>query len=172
MDVNLDKTTGNINSLEDRLWLAANLISLEEHSYSSYLRTSDCKYIRMMEVFRQDRITVLKDILGINAPNCEAELWCMFKHTLGAAMRAYESGNRETDINMEIADMYFGISKKMIEQSFEILEAIKLDNTPAEKQVDNIQTQTREFKMLDAPIKTKDIEKKHGLLYYLKCCLE
>lgn len=169
MDLNLDKDTGNIKSLEDRLWLAANLISLEEHAYSSYLRTSDYKYIRMMEIYRQQRIIVFNDLLGIDAPNCEAELWCMFKHALGGAMRAYESGNRETGTNIDLSSKYFSISKILIEQAFEILENIKSVKTLKETSKYKIETESKESKIVDTPNIHKE---KHGLLYYLKCCLE
>ena len=122
--MDLDKTNGNINSLEDRLWLAANLVSLEEHAYSSYLRTSNWKYVKMMEVYREQRIKVFEEILGAHAALHEAEIWCMFKHTLGAAMRAYESGNRDTQTDPILASVYFDISKTLIEQAYEMIEII------------------------------------------------
>lgn len=176
-NMDLDKTNGNINSLEDRLWLAANLVSLEEHAYSSYLRTSDWKYVKMMEVYREQRIKVFEEILGAHAALHEAEIWCMFKHTLGAAMRAYESGNRDTQTDPILASVYFDISKKMIEQAFEMIEIIvaseeyvkreDLGKPDAYKKLPEPENAT----VSGSTEKTTKKEKK-GILYYLKCCLE
>ena len=184
-NMDLDKTNGNINSLEDRLWLAANLVSLEEHAYSSYLRTSDWKYVKMMEVYREQRIKVFEEILGAHAALHEAEIWCMFKHTLGAAMRAYESGNRDTQTDPILASVYFDISKTLIEQAFEMIEIIvssegnvrredlglsATEQIKGKKQDDEIPADKRPGAAVlsDKP----EIKGKKGILYYLKCCLE
>lgn len=193
-DLDLNKTTGNINSLEDRLWLAANLVSLEEHAYSSYLRTSDWKYVKMMEVYREQRIRVFQEILGTNAALHEAEIWCMFKHTLGAAMRAYESGNRDTQADPILASVYFNISKTLIEQAFEMIEIIvssegnvrgeDLGLSATDEKISpdiRMPEQIKEKKQdSDMPGDRRpavsaaqpEVKEKKGLLYYLKCCLE
>lgn len=193
-NMDLDKTNGNINSLEDRLWLAANLISLEEHAYSSYLRTSNWKYVKMMEVYREQRIKVFEEILGAHAALHEAEIWCMFKHTLGAAMRAYESGNRDTQTDPILASVYFDISKTLIEQAFEMIEIIvssegnvrreNLGLSATDEKISpdiRIPEQIKEKKQhSDMPGDRRpavsaaqpEAKEKKGLLYYLKCCLE
>ena len=174
-NIDLNKINGNINSLEDRLWLAANLVSLEEHAYSSYLRTSDWKYVKMMEVYREQRIKVFEEILGAHAALHEAEIWCMFKHTLGAAMRAYESGNRDTQTDPILASVYFDISKTLIEQAFEMIEIIVASEEYVKREnlgKPETYKKSPENTTVSGSTEKKKKKKKKGILYYLKCCLE
>ena len=80
---------GDVTSLEDRMWCCANLISLEEHALSSWARTGDDSFLEKLRLFRERRTRVMKGILGARAGEQKAEIWCMFKHLLSAAMRAF-----------------------------------------------------------------------------------
>ena len=61
----LDKeNTGDVNSLEDRLWALANTVSIEEHAVSSYLRTRDERFLEAAYKFRDIRRTHMQRILG------------------------------------------------------------------------------------------------------------
>lgn len=91
--LNKDKT-GDINSLEDRLWALANTVSIEEHSISSYLRTHDEKFLEVAYKFRDIRRTHMQRILGEGIAEHPAEIWCMTKHSLAAAMRYTEAASR------------------------------------------------------------------------------
>lgn len=170
----LDRT-GNIDSLEDRLWLAANLVSLEEHAYSSYLRTSDRRYIDMLGSFRENRTAVLKDMLGAAAAEQEAELWCMLKHTLGAAMRAYETGGREIARDPGLAETYFRISERMMDAALTIAAQKGVSAPGAGPAADTGPRGNQEKTVIQDKKQAADSDKskeKKGLFYYLKCCLE
>ena len=104
---------GDINSLEDRLWACANLISLEEHNYSSWLRTQDEFWLRDMEECRNMRQQLMTEILGEGSRHGEAELWCMFKHNAASAVRLWETGNRFAS-TPERANKYYEMSRNRI----------------------------------------------------------
>lgn len=91
----LDKDrTGDVNSLEDRLWALANTVSIEEHAVSSYLRTRDERFLEAAYKFRDIRRTHMQRILGEGIAEHPAEIWCMTKHSLAAAMRYTEAASR------------------------------------------------------------------------------
>lgn len=182
-DVNLDEK-GNVNSLEDRLWATANLVSLEEHSFSSWLRTKDDAFLDDMEKYRNDRQKLMRDILGDNAQMHTAELWCMFKHCLGGAMRAYESGNRYVKTQPEYAKQLFGISEQLIQAGLRIVylahNSPLKDTEPTEpiaekSPSDNIQQEKaetkNEAKSFESPSKQNRETAVQKFIKALKCCM-
>ena len=121
MDI-LKSSTGDINSLEDRLWACANIISLEEHNYSSWLRTKDEKWLADMNECRVIRQQLMSEILGEGIRHGDAEIWCMFKHNAGAAFRLWESGNRYSKEDPERAKKYYDMSKNRIGVMLALIE--------------------------------------------------
>lgn len=67
-----------------------NLISLEEHFLFSFAKTSDGKYLGMLEQARELRKRLLRKIVKEN----NAEDWCISKHLLAATMRLTEVGTK------------------------------------------------------------------------------
>ena len=121
MDI-FKSSTGDINSLEDRLWACANIISLEEHNYSSWLRTKDEKWLADMNECREIRQQLMSEILGEVIRHGDAEIWCMFKHNAGAAFRLWESGNRYSKEAPERAKKYYEMSKNRIGVMLALIE--------------------------------------------------
>ncbi len=76
---------------EDLSIALMNLISIEEHSYFSSMKTGNKKYIDMMNSVRELRKTLLKRIVK----NPKGEEWCISKHLLAASMRLIEVGTKE-----------------------------------------------------------------------------
>ena len=75
---------------EDLSIALMNLISLEEHFIFSYMKTSEKKYIEMLEQIRELRKKLLKKIVKEN----EGENWCASKHLLASSMRLIEVGTK------------------------------------------------------------------------------
>lgn len=180
---------GDINSLEDRLWACANLISLEEHNYSSWLRTQDEFWLRDMEECRNMRQQLMTEILGEGSRHGEAELWCMFKHNAASAVRLWETGNRFAS-TPERANKYYEMSRNRIgamlalmDTAREIKERIPFvqtktkipeahptvaDDTITVKADNSVMQETKNSgNKLKANVKTKVTR----VLEYLKCCL-
>lgn len=180
---------GDINSLEDRLWACANLISLEEHNYSSWLRTQDEFWLRDMEECRNMRQQLMTEILGEGSRHGEAELWCMFKHNAASAVRLWETGNRFA-ATPKRANEYYEMSRNRIgamlalmETAREIKERISsartkteipeahptvADDTITVKADNSVMQETKNSgNKLKANVKTKVTR----VLEYLKCCL-
>ncbi len=67
-----------------------NLISLEEHFLFSFVKTSDEKYLPMLDQTRELRKRLLKKIVKEN----EGEDWCISKHLLASTMRLTEVGTK------------------------------------------------------------------------------
>lgn len=80
----------DLSSGEDLSIGIMNLISLEEHFLFSFVKTSDGKYLEMLEQTRELRKKLLKRIVREN----DAEDWCISKHLLAAAMRLTEVGTK------------------------------------------------------------------------------
>ena len=85
------KDSLDISAWEDLSIGLMNLVSLEEHSFFSYVKTQDEKFLGILNVVRELR----KKLLGlIVKKDDESEKWCMSKHFLASSMRLYEVGNR------------------------------------------------------------------------------
>lgn len=75
---------------EDLSIALMNLISLEEHFEFSFMKTSEMRYLDMLEQVRELRKKLLKKIVKEN----EAENWCISKHLLASSMRLTEVGTK------------------------------------------------------------------------------
>ena len=85
------KDSLDISAWEDLSIGLMNLVSLEEHSFFSYVKTQDDKFLEILNTVRELR----KKLLGlIVKKDDESEKWCMSKHFLASSMRLYEVGNR------------------------------------------------------------------------------
>ena len=80
----------DLSSGEDLSIALMNLVSLEEHSFFSYAKTEDKKFLELLEKVREIRKKYLKLIVKEN----DAEIWCMSKHLLATSMRLYEVGTK------------------------------------------------------------------------------
>ncbi len=95
------KDSLDISAWEDLSIGLMNLVSLEEHSFFSYIKTHDEKFLEILNIARELRKKLLKLIVkpesrGDNDNNEDdgSEKWCMSKHLLASSMRLYEVGNR------------------------------------------------------------------------------
>src|SRR3989338_8905558 len=100
-----EKNVLDISSWEDLSIGLMNLVSLEEHSFFSYVKTNDEKFLEILEITREMRKNLLKLIVK---EDDESEKWCMSKHLLASSMRLYEVGNRLLHENkiQEAKNMY------------------------------------------------------------------
>jgi len=85
------KDSLDISAWEDLSIGLMNLVSLEEHSFFSYVKTQDEKFLQMLNTVRELRKKLLALIVK---KDDESEKWCMSKHFLASSMRLYEVGNR------------------------------------------------------------------------------
>lgn len=89
---------------EDLSIALMNLISLEEHFYFTAMKTSDQKYLEMLDSVRNLRKNLLKKIVV----DPKGEEWCISKHLLAASMRLMEVGTKElSKKNMKEANSFF-----------------------------------------------------------------
>lgn len=89
---------------EDLSIALMNLISLEEHFYFTAMKTSNQKYLEMLNSIRELRKVLLKKIVI----NPQGEEWCISKHLLASSMRLIEVGTKElSKENMKEANMFF-----------------------------------------------------------------
>lgn len=86
-----EKSTLDISAWEDLSIGLMNLVSLEEHSFFSYIKTQDEKFLKILEEVREIRKRLLALIVE---KDDDSEKWCMSKHFLASSMRLYEVGNR------------------------------------------------------------------------------
>lgn len=108
---------------EDLSIALMNLISLEEHSYFTAMKTGNAKYLDMMNSLRELRKALLKRIVK----DPKGEEWCISKHLLAASMRLIEVGTKEnTQGNKKDASfmfnsafhlysLFFAINLKLVE---------------------------------------------------------
>ena len=82
-----------------------NLVSLEEHSFFSYAKTKDDKFLSVLDTVRELRKKLLAKIVK---KNDDSEAWCMSKHLLASSMRLYEVANRlfHDGKDIEAKEMY------------------------------------------------------------------
>lgn len=81
----------DLSSGEDLSIALMNLISLEEHSYFSYIKTNDKKFLELLDKIRKIRGEHLKKIVN---EKDGSEKWCMSKHLLASSIRLIEVGNK------------------------------------------------------------------------------
>ncbi len=89
---------------EDLSIAIMNIASLEEHSFFSYVKTKDEKFLDILEISRELRKKLLFKIVSKD----DSEKWCMSKHLLASSMRLFEVGNRLLHENKkdEAKEMY------------------------------------------------------------------
>lgn len=108
---------------EDLSIALMNLISLEEHFYFTAMKTSNEKYLEMLNSVRSLR----KSLLGKIVVDPKGEEWCISKHLLGSSMRLIEAGTKELSKNnskeanmffksaFELYSLFFAINLKIVE---------------------------------------------------------
>ena len=85
-----EKNELDLSAGEDLSIALMNLVSLEEHSFFSFVKTQDEKFLEILETCRELRKRLLAKLVNRD----ESETWCMSKHLLASSMRLYEIGNR------------------------------------------------------------------------------
>ncbi len=85
-----EKNELDLSAGEDLSIALMNLVSLEEHSFFSYVKTKEDKFLEILEICRELRKKLLAKLVNKD----ESETWCMSKHLLASSMRLYEVGNR------------------------------------------------------------------------------
>jgi len=110
---------------EDLSIALMNLISLEEHFYFTAIKTSNQKYLEMLNSVRDLR----KKLLAKIVTNPEGEEWCISKHLLASSMRLIEVGTKELGKNdckeanfffdsaFNLYSLFFAINMKMVDSS-------------------------------------------------------
>ena len=88
--VSESKNQVDLSSAEDLSIAVMNLVSIEEHSYFSAIKTRKQKYLDMLNTTRGIRIGLMKKLVV----KPEGEEWCISKHLLAASMRLIETGNK------------------------------------------------------------------------------
>lgn len=71
-----------------------NLVSLEEHMFSTAIETQKDEYLDLLREIRRMRVDLLKDIVK----EYEGEIWCISKHLLAASMRLSETGTKMLEV--------------------------------------------------------------------------
>ncbi len=85
-----EKNELDLSAGEDLSIALMNLVSLEEHSFFSFVKTKNEKFLEILETCRELRKKLLAKLVNKD----ESETWCMSKHLLASSMRLYEVGNR------------------------------------------------------------------------------
>lgn len=80
----------DLSSDEDLSIAIMNLISIEEHLFFTYEKTSKSQYLDLLDNVRQMRKPLLKKIVK----DYEGEVWCISKHLLASSMRLMEVGTK------------------------------------------------------------------------------
>ena len=71
-----------------------NLVSLEEHMFSTAIETQKDEYLDLLREIRGIRVELLKEIVK----EYEGEIWCISKHLLAASMRLTETGTKMLEV--------------------------------------------------------------------------
>ena len=130
-----------------------NLVSLEEHSFFSYAKTQDDKFLEVLDTVRELRKKLLAKIVK---KADDSETWCMSKPLLASSMRLYEVANRLFHEGKEKE------AKEMYNDSAELYGLFwKINNNPSEKDEQKIKYSKNEKKGIFASIKK-----------LLECCKE
>src|SRR3989338_7944762 len=105
-----EKNELDLSAGEDLSIALMNLVSLEEHSFFSFVKTQDEKFLEILETCRELRKKLLAKIVN---KEDHSEKWCMSKHLLASSMRVYEVGNRLLHENKknEAKEMYNGAAE-------------------------------------------------------------
>jgi len=141
----------DLSAGEDLSIALMNIVSLEEHSFFSYVKTKDEKFLDILETSRELRKKLLLKIVSKD----DSEKWCMSKHLLASSMRLFEVGNRLLHEGKKDE------AKEMYNHSAELYGLFwKL----------NIDSNTRETQILYGNKEKKSIF--FGIKKLLECCKE
>ena len=145
-----EKNVLDLSAGEDLSIALMNIVSLEEHSFFSYVKTKDEKFLEILETCRELRKRLLAKIVKKD----DSEKWCMSKHFLASSMRLYEVGNRYLH------------EKKMDEAKQSYVDAAELYALFWKLNVEN----TKEFTVSYESREKKSIFS--GIKKLLECCKE
>ena len=145
-----EKNVLDLSAGEDLSIALMNIVSLEEHSFFSYVKTKDEKFLEILETCRELRKRLLAKIVKKD----DSEKWCMSKHLLASSMRLYEVGNRYLH------------EKKMDEAKQSYVDAAELYALFWKLNVEN----TKEFTVSYESREKKSIFS--GIKKLLECCKE
>ena len=81
----------DLSAGEDLSIAIMNLISIEEHLFFTSQKTTNDKYLELLNEIRKMRTELLRGIIK----DYEGEVWCISKHLLAASMRVMEVGTKE-----------------------------------------------------------------------------
>lgn len=100
----------DLSSDEDLSIGIMNLISIEEHFFFTYNKTSNPVYLDLLDEVREMRKELLKRIIK----DYEGEVWCISKHLLASSMRLMEVGTKAlTKGDKKDASTFFEKSYKL-----------------------------------------------------------
>lgn len=94
-EIKLDEK--DVGLAEDMCYMLKNLISIEDHSATSFVTSKDKKWIELLEMIRKMRTKWLS--LLVKKEN--SHLWCVSKHLLASAEGMLEVGNRFSSTNQK-----------------------------------------------------------------------
>jgi len=101
----------DVGLIEDMCYMLKNLISIEDHSASSFAITKDKKWLELLELIRKMRTKWLS--LAVKKES--SHLWCVSKHLLASAEGMIEVGNRFLSTNQkDIASDAFNDASKLL----------------------------------------------------------
>ena len=116
----------DLSSDQDLSIALMNLVSLEEHFFFSGAKTKKPGFYDLINVVRNMRKELMERIVDKNKHE-GAEVWCISKHLLAAAMRLYEvgtkalgAGNKKDAYKMfekayELYSLFWGLNMNMID---------------------------------------------------------
>jgi len=120
-----EKNELDLSAGEDLSIALMNIVSLEEHSFFSYVKTKDEKFLEILETCRELRKRLLAKIVKKD----DSEKWCMSKHLLASSMRMYEVGNRYLhEKNIEEAKQSYIDAAELYALFWKLNLGNKLDN--------------------------------------------
>lgn len=110
------KTEADLSKDEDLAIGIMNLISLEEHLFFTAQKTSNQKYLEMLNSVRALRTKLMKKIVK----DPKGEEWCISKHLLASSMRLIEVGTKEYNVDKNEANSYFNAAFELFSLFFAI----------------------------------------------------
>ncbi|MEM0476616.1 MAG: hypothetical protein QW367_03205 [Candidatus Aenigmatarchaeota archaeon] len=165
----------DISKDEDLSFAIMNLISIEEHSFMSGVKTGNKKYFEILNEVRELRKELMKEI--VKEAEEGAEVWCITKHLLAATMRLSEVGTKLLRNNKEKAYEYFGKAYKTYTLFWALnlgiysLDEIKEEIEKDEKMKEEIEKSKEMKEEIKSEEKTSD-KLKSFIKKIVNCCLE
>jgi hypothetical protein len=116
----------DLSSDQDLSIALMNLVSLEEHFFFSGAKTKKPGFYDLINVVRNMRKELMERIVNKNQHD-GAEVWCISKHLLAAAMRLYEVGTKALGVGnkkdayqmfekaYELYSLFWGLNMNMID---------------------------------------------------------